>query len=117
MKTETKHTPEPWTSEATSSSEFVTRAIRGPNGELVAHVGVPGYKDTPGVHQNVCDSSRIVACVNGCEGIADPSAVRELLEALEFLVRLMEQEGASEFVLGDARSAIAKARGTEGGAK
>lgn len=59
MKTE--HTSGPWTTEATTSSEFVTRAIRGSNDELIAHVGVPGYNKTPHVFESVANARLIAA--------------------------------------------------------
>lgn len=40
------------------------------------------------------DADRIVACVNACAGIADPSAVRDLLEAVKRMNRAIENYSA-----------------------
>lgn len=32
------------------------------------------------------DTARIVACVNACEGIADPSAIKDVVEAAQALI-------------------------------
>ena len=67
---ETKHTPGPW-----SVGYFCD--IRANDGyhslaTVSSHYGLPGG----------ANARRIVECVNACEGLADPSVVPELLEAL-----------------------------------
>lgn len=61
------------------------------------------------------NAERIVACVNGCEGIADPSAVKDLLEAnTKALEALLWAEAAGLPVhqhIEQARAAISKATG------
>lgn len=85
-----KPTPGPWTSETTPSYVFVTRAIYGANGELVAHVGIPGYQAN--VASNVANAALVAEAgtVYSETGktprrLADENA--ELLVALEDVMR------------------------------
>ena len=74
---EAKHTPGPWTAEATTSSEFVTRAIRGACDELVAHVGVQGYKNVPTVFQDVANARLIAAAPELLDALRELAAIGE----------------------------------------
>lgn len=67
---ETKHTAEPW---------FFGSVITAAD-----HVGIAQIMDNPKWPNGEVEANaqRIVACVNACEGIADPSVVPEMLEAL-----------------------------------
>lgn len=138
MKTETKHTPEPWKAYGLAIYTEANRVhwLSGKDAlqSLIANVRDNYNQDPedvvdnpPSMAEAEANASRIVACVNGCEGIVDPSAVKELLEALEavlFSAEAMRDElesfqgfsGEPESMKA-ARAAIAKARGLEGGAK
>lgn len=85
---EGEHTPEPWKAEGR-----VVHALnnhRYPVNRMEAWVQ-GGWTDEPGVRTGMAEleanARRIVACVNACQGIADPAALRrerdELREALE----------------------------------
>ena len=61
---------------------------------------------------NAANAARIVACVNGCEGL-NPAAYREVLAALEFALRILPESAQwnnSEAIV-RAYDAIAKAKG------
>lgn len=64
------------------------------------------------------NAARIVACVNGCEGI-NPDAVPDLLAALELVLEWVDGRYGEPFAAmgcqsyDEARAAIAKARGKE----
>ena len=114
MNEKAKHTPGPWmiveASKCDVRSESRHICYTGP----VEPIGYPRHY----ANEDRANASRIVACVNGCEGIADPSAVRELLEALEALVVQEDWEGDDvlpDSPIAKARAAIAKARGEKGG--
>ncbi len=71
-----KHTPEPWKVDAKVNETYV----RGPENELIADthtLPVPERYD-----EEYANASRIVACVNACEGI-NPEAVPNMLKALK----------------------------------
>lgn len=64
------------------------------------------------------DAKRILACVTACEGLADPSAVPELLKALVGLTKWANVAGCDreegsvlDQNINAARAAIAKATG------
>lgn len=109
-----KHTPEPWFSEPTEGSDKSGDIlIGGAAGELIA-VCKSLLGDRP-VEDN---AERIVACVNACEGIADPSCVPELLAALKACdERMTELQKMTDYPLAWprvlARAAIAKAEGKQ----
>lgn len=102
-----KHTPEPWHSDAAG---FIYAKVDGVGDSMVAEVRGFGRL----VHGN---RDRIVACVNACKGLADPSVVPELLESLETLMDW--QNGPPTVTNADkwqaamdrASKAVAKARG------
>lgn len=119
---QTKHTPGPWEQYAGSirTVEKCEQYGEGYRAEMrqrpiaeVAHLR--GQSEV-----NAANAERIVACVNACEGIADPSAVPELLAHLEkcanvishCLSELPEGYRKAAKSQGDAaRAAIAKATG------
>lgn len=70
------HTPGPWTSNPTTSLEFITRRIYGPNGEKIADVGTPETSNLD-VHTEV-DNARLLA------------AAPDLLAACEKLLALWD---------------------------
>ena len=108
---ETRHTPEPWEIEVWGHELFgVYPNPAGPEG-VIARV-------TEGGAENKANAHRIVACVNACAGIADPSAVPDLLEAATLIDSMDFVEGytfpASDWpklwhALTLARAALAKA--------
>ena len=71
-----------WTSEPWD----VQRAnIENPNGPMLMGVGIVGQEDHvlfPDVGLEDVDAERIVACVNACAGIKDPSVVKELVKMM-----------------------------------
>lgn len=83
----TKHTPTPWTLRISGGP---TATVIDANGEMVLPLGEIecGWTDTStgsyvDPEPEVMVMERIVKCVNACEGLADPSVVPELLEALK----------------------------------
>lgn len=106
-----KHTQEPW--EVVRVHGVTIGCGNTLNGahRMIANV-VTCTEET--VAQNDANFSRIVACVNGCEGI-EPSAVPELLAACEALVTYDKNGrfGVPSFseAIWRARDAIAKAKG------
>lgn len=111
-----RHTSEPWI--------FAYGSIyQGDNPDTVEeHVGRLAVMDRDNPHTSPCErdenARRICACVNACAGLADPSAVFDVLEALEMIVN--SENGATladgGSILGEglaelARQAIAKAKG------
>jgi len=131
---ESKHTPEPWiVNEADNGGEVANIFSDNPehDGAYVCAVwsdesatGNDGAdEETP---QYVTDAEaaanaeRIVACVNGCAGIADPSAVKDMHYALDDAERLIglilagdEAVDAAdiEATFGGINAALAKAEG------
>jgi hypothetical protein len=96
----TKHTPGPWDSE--NKNVWSENGLNADQSNLATTHG-PFAK---------ANAERIVACVNACDGIADPSAVKDLLEALRTLVQMTGNVGQIErFLDTTARAAIAKATG------
>lgn len=101
MKTETaKHTPGLWRvcggstpaySAITSNDGYVvfSMADRVSDMEHGKPIKAPDY-DT-----QRANAKRIVACVNACRGIVDPSAVPELLEACRWFVSQFEGESGA----------------------
>lgn len=121
----TKHTPEPWiVEEADNGGERHNIYSDNPahDGAYIAAVwsdesatGNDGAdEDTP---QYVTDAEadanakRIVACVNGCAGIADPSAVGDMLEALRAILAADVDYISAAVDLEPARAVVARATG------
>jgi hypothetical protein len=119
---EAKHTPWPW-SVVMTDDRYGHASVRGACGRTVARVrGSQIDRNAPLprepyylTDEDIANAERIVACVNGCEGI-NPAAVRDMYEALRVVVRCIPSHAANS---GDAerlgnlrdvlRAAIAKA--------
>lgn len=91
MKTQTaKHTPESWQIWRDGTNDNPSHAITADDGPIVAQT-VGG--------NDAANAKRIVACVNACKGIADPSVVPELLAALQAICEFWDfattEEGMS----------------------
>ena len=71
-------TPEPWTTNPKYRWE-----ILAPDCGAVAMFNRPDHRDAVD-HAN---AARAVACVNACKGIANPAAVKKLVETLEWVER------------------------------
>ncbi len=69
-----KHTPGPWHN---SENYVYSRSNIAGVPDLITRC--PDVKGMP----YIANARRIAACVNGCEGIANPAAVPKLLEELE----------------------------------
>lgn len=79
----TLHAPTPWTNE---------------NGFISDAMGNEVLQLSP----TEIDSNRIVACVNACEGIADPSVIPELLkEVRQYLGAALDRLGREATSPGD----------------
>ena len=107
MSTKTAHTPGPW--EVSSSLYVVSplgRVVAKCDGMRVADLDAPAP-------QMFANAARIVACVNACEGIADPASLLEQNRVLRAaLERIANYEGLiSEKVQDIARAALAKSQG------
>lgn len=114
----TKHTPGPWKFHSKPiNGNYTIETDRELRGDCwwVCDTGESAYILD---EERKANAARIVACVNACEGIADPSAVKDLLEALEMVAELLaldEKEGVDCYALRarhDIAAAIAKATGT-----
>jgi len=115
-----KWTPEPWVAEPIRDGQFY--AVRGsatPHKHQVCRVspGICGCSGGARLH-GPANAARIVACVNGCEGV-NPAAVPDLLAACRAALtaaQLDEWEHAGS-VRRDAwdqlRYAVTKAGGAE----
>ena len=124
-----KHTPEPW---YYSGKDW----FNGVGGKICGHTIKANNEDTApqilGFFWYDCDkpeikldevqlanAERVVACVNACVDIADPSAVGELLAALEEICRCFEELAfdANTCVYDDyitnAKAVIRRARGEQ----
>lgn len=80
---ETKHTSGPWTLKRNEHDLTGRKGLKG--WDLIAQPSTtfPGAIECAGQYiGNEANACRIVECVNACEGLADPSVVPELLEAL-----------------------------------
>jgi hypothetical protein len=101
-----KHTPEPWAVVEPVAGQF---AIVPQNRTRSAESWTLAYvRDFQ--HNDVSNAARIVACVNACEGIADPGAVPELMAALRELMTGHSMAGQAM-----AEKAIARATGEKEG--
>jgi hypothetical protein len=120
MKTHTAHTPTPWNVERPFQEPGVY--IAGPNTGLIAKLYEPDANLYNGdkLVSIGGNSARIVACVNACEGIADPGAVPDLLAALKAILATFHKNNVPlpAYLRRDeeqARAAIARATGEKGG--
>jgi hypothetical protein len=103
-----KHTPEPW---ARWGSDQVASTVTG---KIVAEV--PAYTLSGKVkNEDQANAERIVACVNACAGIEDPSAVQEMRKALSEVFSMIEDvrtgkvERGVNLYLADAQAVILEA--------
>ena len=115
--TKSKHTPGPWTyHHEPSLNRYAVRAE--PFGTETI-LSISYWSRTPiwDRERAEADASRIVSCVNSCDGI-NPEAVPELLKAAENAIGMMQMAWKQYGVGGmfecmDAlRSSVAKARGS-----
>ena len=90
--TKSNHTPEPWSLGFTDSTGTVYEIEAGD--QYVCGMPVPCDEAGPAELHNA-NASRIVSCVNACEGI-NPEAVPEMLEALRSLIGLLSDCGMDE---------------------
>lgn len=93
-----KHTPTPW---KVSSAGHQCNPI------------ISGKDDVRVIAQTeAANAKRIVACVNACEGVADPSVVPEMLALLENIQRAID-DGRVELLphWQEIAPLIAKAKG------
>ena len=105
MTNNNAHTPGPWYEHNTTKDyRDITNEPDG-NGNSIAHV----YHDN-----SAANAARIVACVNGCEGI-NPEAVKEMLEACEKTLEQLQLIGPVmpmlTWIVGLLSQAIAHATG------
>lgn len=97
-----KHTPGPWTVRVDSYGVKIHKV----NGQSVTIARTYAASS-----DSVANAHRIVECVNGCEGITDPSAVKDLLAALKDVALAMH--GYPQGLQDRISAAIAKARGLQ----
>lgn len=81
-----KHSPEPWHTNGTTSDEPDSFAIYNDDSEFVATLMYPFAEDAemPSDETREANAERIVACVNACKGI-NPACVPELVEFVKFV--------------------------------
>ena len=96
------HTPEPWEARPNGAAFSIARLDEPHHMISVGMIGQPDGK-----HE--ANTERIVACVNGCEGIADPSAVGDVLEASKAILKILSQDRTSQ----NGEYSIAEAYGFE----
>jgi hypothetical protein len=75
-----KHTPGPWVAHVSKADEFTSNDVMLIRSQEPLY-GVAGIEIERDVDE--ANAARIVACVNACEGIEDPSVVPEMLAALK----------------------------------
>lgn len=91
--TDQEHTPEPWSVyEPSDDTGRWTTGVEGPNGEAVVFTS-----DEPeeGITESA-NAHRIVACVNALQGIRNPSAVWELVEAANEALDAMQRDDSTQ---------------------
>lgn len=110
---EQKHTPGPWR----ILNEWSPETVGTEDGATVANTCFGRS------WQGKANAARIVECVNACEGLADPSAVPDLLAACENLLTAWDtattgydgltaaSEDRIELAANHVRAAIRKATG------
>ena len=117
MKTHTPHTPGPWRVAPTSDYASGVNVAAGSH----SFIALFGERGNPQVE---ADAERAVACVNACEGIADPGAAPELLAAMKWLFDKLDNRNGkltfdgvadSDEWQAQARAAIARATGEKEG--
>ena len=113
--TEARHTPEPWAvhewGSPGSGRRFGIETADQRHG-LAAIAPNETASTMLSMDEHRANAHRIVACVNACAGIADPSVVPELLVALEKCVAELGHATNIQTVAEElGRAAIAKAKG------
>jgi len=111
-----KHTPEPWID--CEGFDHVERHVRAhEDGRFVASLyEVSSTKEAASPPEIAANAKRIIACVNACAGLEDPSVVPELVKEMEKIAewdaRGDEWEEATSFhaIRKLARAVLAKAR-------
>lgn len=68
------------------------------------YVAMAGHR---GDEQAEANAHRIVACVNACEGLADPSVVPELVKAASRVVDVVREYGSYDGQIADATERLA----------
>ena len=128
----TKHTPGPWSMHKYYTGEplavdggdnaesFVAWTYCVAKGDLVL-ADISGYSNGRRSKMGFgradkrseveANARRIVECVNACEGIADPSAVPELLAFTQMIANGGINEAGELTIESEARALIAKATG------
>jgi hypothetical protein len=107
------HTPEPWkTHECFSDSGLIMgHALVDASGLRIADtIGADARRDV-----DDANASRIVACVNGCAGLAHPELVPSLVSNLRMLLEWGAnriQNGSDTDMLNHVAMIIASAEGT-----
>ena len=86
-----QHTRGPWHAEPTPSSDFVTRRIYGPNGEMICDVGVPRRSNLD-VHTEVANARLIVEA---------PAMLEALRKAEAFMAGFEGDDTQEEPIDGD----------------
>ena len=117
------HTPEPWHAGAGNGEKHIfadgdgLRMRMESAGTTLYPLASVNYGYEP--REDAANMARIVACVNGCEGIANPGAVQDLFKLAEAVVRAIPElppayvdQAAVPLatLLADARAAIAKTK-------
>ena len=107
--TAAKHTPGPWYVAAEDLSGGRYYSISSQNCDFFIHDGA--HEEENGE----ANAARIVACVNACEGIADPAVVPELLAFVADFIAVMNRDGFTgdepDRLHKEATAIIAKATG------
>ena len=112
-----KWTPEPWEVGELSENHFLNTNHKYAIFAKGKATGVVGKVEGKGVGPRA-DAARIVACVNGCEGI-NPEAVKDLLAACKLMLETWEMSddgltGRGAIAAQEAcRAAISKAEATQ----
>ena len=114
------HTPGPWFVGTQNDGLYIIAGRKpAPNNDYPWHdaprvclatMQGPSASDCLPVNKDA-NAARIVACVNACEGIADPSVVPELLAALQLISNGPHDAEAIADMLGQVRAILAKATG------
>jgi hypothetical protein len=109
-----KHTPQPWTFDDEGM------VVAGPCGSSTDQRDICYLNPETGDEKDwfasaetaIANGHRIVACVEGCEGL-NPSAYREVLAALESIVELLGEDFYWDHgtVMAEVHDAITRAKG------
>jgi hypothetical protein len=113
----TKHQPGPWRVEYYGAGDQIDACEIMAGGYYIAKIHEWSSPD-PQCSGRAATAERIVACVNACEGIADPASLRaqrdELLAALrEMLAHARTTRDRNAHAEGRALAAIARAESAQ----